>query len=198
MEILVRAHGTQDRIPANWPALRATERCALAGRAKAAANKLSSFNNDRHDTQWKERASVNSDGNRYRVSRLDGLRRRIRLKHRRHRQVAGPQTSNPIEQVFAEFKTLLRNGSAKLRSPFQARAHILTQYPPIECAPYIRNAGYAQTQEPKILVKIDCAIGSNSALPACVQIRRIRRRNINFTGVQPSILPRLQSSAARE
>ena len=51
---------------------------------------------------------------------------------------------NPIEQVFAKFKTLLRKPGAKsYEAVSQACAQILTQYPPEECAAYIRNAGYA-------------------------------------------------------
>ena len=51
---------------------------------------------------------------------------------------------NPIEQVFAKFKTLLRKAGARsYEAVSQACAHILTQYPPEECAAYIRNAGYA-------------------------------------------------------
>ena len=52
---------------------------------------------------------------------------------------------NPIEQVFAKFKTLLRKGGkreATRRSPTPA-ARILAQYPPAECAAYLKNAGYA-------------------------------------------------------
>jgi transposase len=56
---------------------------------------------------------------------------------------------NPIEQVFAKFKTLLRKvGARSYEAVSQACAQILTQYPPEECA-YIRNAGYAQTQMQK-------------------------------------------------
>ncbi len=51
---------------------------------------------------------------------------------------------NPIEQVFAKFKTLLRKAGARsYEAVSQACAQILTQYPPDECAAYIRNAGYA-------------------------------------------------------
>ena len=51
---------------------------------------------------------------------------------------------NPIEQVFAKFKTLLRKvGARSYEAVSQACAQILTQYPPDECAAYIRNAGYA-------------------------------------------------------
>src|SRR5271165_4612096 len=51
---------------------------------------------------------------------------------------------NPIEQVFAKFKTLLRKAGARsYEAVSQACAQILAQYPPEECAAYIRNAGYA-------------------------------------------------------
>ena len=51
---------------------------------------------------------------------------------------------NPIEQVFAKFKTLLRKARART---YEAVSHacgeILAQYLPAECAAYITNAGYA-------------------------------------------------------
>ncbi len=51
---------------------------------------------------------------------------------------------NPIEQVFAKLKTLLRK--ARRRS-FDAVCscigELLDRFPPAECANYIRNAGYA-------------------------------------------------------
>ena len=51
---------------------------------------------------------------------------------------------NPIEQVFAKFKTLLRKAGARTyEAVSDACANILTQYPPEECAAYLRNAGYA-------------------------------------------------------
>ena len=53
---------------------------------------------------------------------------------------------NPIEQVFAKFKTLLRKvGSAKLRShPPSLRGEILAQISARRMrAAYLKNAGYA-------------------------------------------------------
>ena len=51
---------------------------------------------------------------------------------------------NPIEQVFAKFKTLLRKAGARSYEAISdACGKILAQYPPAECAAYIRNAGYA-------------------------------------------------------
>jgi transposase len=51
---------------------------------------------------------------------------------------------NPIEQVFAKFKTLLRKAVARsYEAVSQAGAQILTLYAPEECTAYIRNAGYS-------------------------------------------------------
>ena len=51
---------------------------------------------------------------------------------------------NPIEQVFAKFKTLLRKAGARTYDAVaDATAAILSQYAPQECAAYVRNAGYA-------------------------------------------------------
>jgi putative transposase len=51
---------------------------------------------------------------------------------------------NPIEQVFAKFKTLLRKAEARTYDAIAtASAKILAQCAPEECAAYVRNAGYA-------------------------------------------------------
>ena len=51
---------------------------------------------------------------------------------------------NPIEQVFAKFKTLLRKAGARSYEAISdACREILAQYPPAECAAYLKNAGYA-------------------------------------------------------
>ena len=51
---------------------------------------------------------------------------------------------NPIEQVFAKFKTLLRKAEARSYEAISdACGKILAQYPPAECAAYLKNAGYA-------------------------------------------------------
>ncbi len=53
---------------------------------------------------------------------------------------------NPIEQVFAKLKILLRKTAARsLDAVADAIAHILAAYTPAECANYLRNAGYAST-----------------------------------------------------
>ena len=51
---------------------------------------------------------------------------------------------NPIEQVFAKLKTLLRKAEARtLEATTSSIQHILTAFSPSECAAYVRNAGYA-------------------------------------------------------
>lgn len=50
----------------------------------------------------------------------------------------------PIEQLFAKLKTLPRKAGARsYEAARQASAQILAQYPPEECAAYLKNAGYA-------------------------------------------------------
>ena len=50
---------------------------------------------------------------------------------------------NPIEQVFAKFRTLLRKAEARSYEAISdASGKILAQYPPAECAAYLKNAGY--------------------------------------------------------
>jgi transposase len=57
---------------------------------------------------------------------------------------------NPIEQVFAKFKTLLRKvGARTYEAISDASAEILAQYQPAECAAYLRNAsGIPSFREP--------------------------------------------------
>ena len=51
---------------------------------------------------------------------------------------------NPIEQVFAKLKTLLRKAEARtLNAVSDEIAKTLQAYKPDECANYLRNAGYA-------------------------------------------------------
>ena len=53
---------------------------------------------------------------------------------------------NPIEQVFAKLKELLRKAGARTLSAVNdAIATILATYTPQECANYFGNAGYAST-----------------------------------------------------
>jgi transposase len=50
---------------------------------------------------------------------------------------------NSIEQVFAKFKTLLRKAGAQTYEAISdACGKILAQYPPAECAAYLKNAEY--------------------------------------------------------
>jgi len=51
---------------------------------------------------------------------------------------------NPIEQVFAKLKTLLRKVRARTYEAISAASgEILKRFPASECAAYLRNAGYA-------------------------------------------------------
>jgi transposase len=51
---------------------------------------------------------------------------------------------NPIEQVFAKLKTLLRKAEARtIEAVSNTIASLLEAFTPAECASYLRNAGYA-------------------------------------------------------
>lgn len=53
---------------------------------------------------------------------------------------------NPIEQVFAKLKAILRKAAARSRDAlWDTIATALDAYPPDECKRYIVNAGYAAT-----------------------------------------------------
>ena len=53
---------------------------------------------------------------------------------------------NPIEQVFAKFKHLLRKAAARTREAVcNAIGELLGSYTPDECANYLRNSGYGRT-----------------------------------------------------
>ena len=53
---------------------------------------------------------------------------------------------NPIEQVFAKFKHLLRKAAARtLEAVCAAIGQLLEAFSPQECANYFQNAGYAPT-----------------------------------------------------
>jgi putative transposase len=53
---------------------------------------------------------------------------------------------NPIEQVFAKLKGLLRKLAPRTIPDLdKAIADILNAFPPLECANYLRDAGYAST-----------------------------------------------------
>ena len=53
---------------------------------------------------------------------------------------------NPIEQVFAKLKTLLRKANARTADAIcSAIANLLKSFTPQECANYLVNAGYAST-----------------------------------------------------
>ena len=51
---------------------------------------------------------------------------------------------NPIEQVFAKLKTLLRKADKRtLEATWRQIGELLHEFPPHECANYLRNSGYA-------------------------------------------------------
>ena len=53
---------------------------------------------------------------------------------------------NPIEQVFAKLKTLLRKAAERtVDATWKCIGTLLTRYTPKECANYFANAGYAST-----------------------------------------------------
>ncbi len=53
---------------------------------------------------------------------------------------------NPIEQVFAKLKALLRKAAERsVEAVWKRIGSILDHFPPDECANYLRNAGYAAT-----------------------------------------------------
>ena len=53
---------------------------------------------------------------------------------------------NPIEQVFAKLKTLLRKAAARtVEATWRRIGSLLVAFTPQECAAYFRNAGYAST-----------------------------------------------------
>ena len=60
---------------------------------------------------------------------------------------------NPIEQVFAKLKGLLRKvGAPTYDAVSNATAKILKRFPPSQCAAYLKNAGYAQSQSQTSLI----------------------------------------------
>ena len=53
---------------------------------------------------------------------------------------------NPIEQLFAKLKTLLRKAAERtLDATWRRIGTLLPCFTPQECANYLRNAGYAST-----------------------------------------------------
>lgn len=53
---------------------------------------------------------------------------------------------NPIEQVFAKLKTLLRKAAERsVDAVWQRIGSLLERFPPHECGNYLRNSGYAAT-----------------------------------------------------
>lgn len=53
---------------------------------------------------------------------------------------------NPIEQVFAKLKHMLRNAAERtMETTWRRIGSLLDQFKPQECANYLKNAGYAST-----------------------------------------------------
>jgi transposase len=53
---------------------------------------------------------------------------------------------NPIEQLFAKLKALLRKAAARTKHElWQAIGHLLAAVPPSECANYLDHCGYGST-----------------------------------------------------
>ena len=53
---------------------------------------------------------------------------------------------NPIEQVFAKLKHLMRAAAARtIEATWKAAGKLLKHFPPDECRNYLVNAGYAST-----------------------------------------------------
>ena len=51
---------------------------------------------------------------------------------------------NPIEQVFAKLKTLLRKDNARtVEDTWKSIGRVLDAFSPMECTNYLRNSGYA-------------------------------------------------------
>jgi transposase len=52
---------------------------------------------------------------------------------------------NPIEQVFAKLKALLRAAARTTEALRAAVAHLLGRFPPAECARYLAHCGYGRS-----------------------------------------------------
>ena len=53
---------------------------------------------------------------------------------------------NPIEQLFAKLKALLRKAAARTRDElWSAIARLLDSWPPLECANYLKHCRYGST-----------------------------------------------------
>ena len=57
---------------------------------------------------------------------------------------------NPIEQVFAKLKTLLRKAEERTMRPSKRIGSLLKCFHPAECAAYFRNAGMLQSKSEKL------------------------------------------------
>lgn len=54
---------------------------------------------------------------------------------------------NPIEQIFAKLKLLLRKAEERtIETTSQRIGSLLDAFPPHECANYLKNSGYTQSK----------------------------------------------------
>jgi transposase len=59
---------------------------------------------------------------------------------------------NPIEQVFAKLKTLLRKANERsVETVWRRIGTLLEEFPPDECANYLSNSGYASFESDQAL-----------------------------------------------
>ncbi len=78
---------------------------------------------------------------------------------------------NPIEQVFAKLKTLLRKSSERsAEATWKRFGSLLNAFSPDECADYLRNSGSASSQDDHPLA------GTITGEPSMVQIDEALRK----------------------
>jgi transposase len=78
---------------------------------------------------------------------------------------------NPIEQVFAKLKILLRKaGERTSEATWKRIGTLLDAFSPQECANYFRNSGYASRQDKRI--RLQTCAGLRAVKLASVSLRR--------------------------
>ena len=80
-----------------------------------------------------------------RTHKIDGVRQAVEAVGAKVRYLpAYSPDLNPIEQVFAKLKTLLRKAAERtVEATWKRLGSLLDCFAPTECANYFRNAGYA-------------------------------------------------------
>lgn len=77
---------------------------------------------------------------------------------------------NPIEQLFAKLKALLRKAAARTVSTLWAAIGVLLQsFEPDECANYCRHAGYGSNRMESALVSISIGCRRKPRVPSGVR-----------------------------